>query len=322
MKNFGQSFSVSSFSAISAISVALAIVCTLHVNAEGESGSSPRDTGWSREVVSRMEPGVPFMVVGTSSIDGHLSASCGYQYLANRGAVLLHGAEAPRADLSPFVTYEVATEDKTKWKTIRTFNDSINSKKTEVNPTNSRVLLQVNMDPFRSEIGTARWGRLVLENGDAAIFAISDLLPTGNSPDAQGGSFKQHIEDLNPNRLGSSFELVTVTSFSRRVVGDFIFAGHVNQSSTLVRGTKTSDGDFWPSVTLEASDSGNNWKKVGRSSEQGMPISLDVIDNHTLRPLRVVLDAYRTPFQGYKYGKVIFSDGKFAVFETAELKPH
>jgi hypothetical protein len=165
-------------------------------------------------------------------LTNRLSAGCGYQYLERKDPVRLHGTKDSNGEFMPFVTYEVATKGKTKWKTIGRFIQSKKPATIEITAANHRVLLQVDMELFRSSIGKFRWGRLVLENGDCAPFGIDDLLPAGGSPDADMGNFKQEITDLHPSRFGSSFSLVSITSFSKRFVGDFVFVGSPNKSFT------------------------------------------------------------------------------------------
>jgi hypothetical protein len=266
-------------------------------------------------------PGVPFLVLSTSSIDDHLSAGCAYQYIANKGPVVLHGTRNAEGEFAPFVSYQVAVEGTTKWKTIGKSPESSNPVQIEISPANPRMLLDVDMEVFRSRIGKFRWGRIVLENGDAAPFSIDDLLPTGNNPDAKG-NFKQFVNDLDPYRFGSSFKLGAVTCFSNKLVGDFYFIGGPKGSSIELQGAQTPDGDFWPSVTLEAGNSEHDWQAMGKSTNEGAQTSLKVSYRYPLEPIRVVLDAYKPAIGRFKLGKIIFSNGKFAVFEIAELKPH
>ena len=324
MKNFDQSHWSPLFWRTALVADVLSIFLATSgfgVNDDTNSNWS-RYANWSRAVAHSIEPGVPFTVVATTSIDGRLSAGCAYRYIAGSAPTVLHGTSSANGDLSPFVTYEVATQDRMKWKTVAKFTESQNPATIEVNAANPTALLHVDMEPFRPTIGKFRWGRVVLENGQGAIFAIDDLLPTGNGPAAGTGDFKQDINDLDPRRFESSFELVAVTSFSNRIVGDFIFIGNSRVSSTEIKGTKTQDGDFWPDVTFHAGNSDQSWQALEKSTkQQGTPTSLKVSNQGTLPPLRVALDGYKQAFGRFKYGKIIFSGGEFAVFKIEDLKP-
>lgn len=275
---------------------------------------------WSRSVSDSMHQGIPCIILSISSIDSHLSAECGCQYVETTGSVVFHGTKDFNGQLSPFVSYDIATEGTTKWKTIGNFTGRNNPSAIELSSVNSRVLFHVDMEPFRSSIGKVRWGRLVFENGNTARFKIDDLLPTGNDPDAVG-NFRQDITDIESNRFESSFSLVAVTSFSQHLIGDFVFVGGQQGSAVEIKGTRLLDGDFWPAVTLLVGDSDQNWQILGKPTNEGVLAPLRIVHQNPLQELRIPLDLYKPVIGKFKYGKIIFSDGKFAVFEIANLKP-
>jgi hypothetical protein len=278
------------------------------------------DLGWTRDVTDRMHPGTAFELIVTSSVAGRLSAECGYQYINKESPVVLHGTKDSDDEFSPFVSYEVATEGTIKWKTIGKFTESQNPTTIEISSANPKVGLHVDMETFRSSIGRFRWGRIVLENGEAAAFAIDDLLPPGNSADA-AGNFKQNLFDSDPLRFGGSFSLLSLTSFSNRLVGDFVFIRGPKGASVEIKGTRTPDGDFWPSATFQAGNSDLDWQTLGKSTNEGVPTSIKVVGENPLKPLRVPLDRHKAVIGRFKYGKIIFSGGEFAVFEIVNLKP-
>jgi hypothetical protein len=287
-----------------------------------ENAVESQGTNWSREVTYGMEPGVPFVLLSTSSIDNHLLAGCGYQYLEAKGPVKLRGTKGDiYSDLTPCVIYEVATEGKGKWKTIARSTPAPNSLTIEIGPTRPRVLLNVDMEPFRSSIGKIRWGRLLLENGEAATFQIDDLLPAGNSPDASAGNFKQDVTDLHPNRFGSSFSLIKVTSFLKQLVGDFIFVGGGEGASIDIRGARDGNEDFWPSVLLQVGNSEKDWQTLGKVTHKGTQTLLKVFHNGPWENLRIDMDRFKPVAGKFTYGKIVFSNGDFAVFELRDLRP-
>jgi hypothetical protein len=282
-------------------------------------------TNWSRDVTDggslRNYPGITFSVLSTSSIDDHLSAICTYQYISDEGLTILRGTRDASGEFVPFVSYQVAEEGRTKWRTIGTSPQASQSTELEVGPANLRALLDVDMEVYRSSIGKFRWGRIVLENGDAAPFALDDLLPTADNP-GRDGSFSQSIAELSAKRFGSSFSLVKVTSFSKRVIGDFIFAGGGDESCADLKGIRDRNEDFWPSVTLQVANSNDKWKTVGKSGEDGTQILSKVCHQSPLETLRISLDAFKSTAEKFTYGKVVFSNGDFAVFEIRNLRPH
>ncbi len=281
-------------------------------------------TNWSRDVTDggslKDYPGIPFFVLSTSSIDDHLSAICAYQYIADKGLTILRGTTGVGGGFVPFVSYQVAEQGRTKWKTIGASAQVSQSTELEVGPANPRVLLDVDMDAFRRIIGKFRWGRLILQNGDAATFAIDDLLPTGDNPDADG-NFSQSITDLGAKRFGSSFSLMKVTSFSKRVIGEFIFVGGGDGSCVDIKGIRDGNEDFWPSVTLQAANSNDNWQTVGQSGKDGPQIPLRVCHKSPWENLRINVHAFKSIAGKFTYGKVVFSNGDFAVFELRNLRP-
>jgi hypothetical protein len=280
--------------------------------------------GWSRDITDggtlRDYPKVPFLIMTTSLIDDHLSAICAYQFVEGNAPLTLHGTKDSDGDFSPFVSYEIATKGTTEWKEIAKF-ESKNPVAIEIGSSNPRMGLHVDMDPFRPHIGKSHWGRVVLENGQATIFSLEDLLPTGNNPD-KDGNFKQFTNDVEAKRLGSSYSMISVTSLSNQLVGDFIFIGGAKGSCVKIKGAATNDAVFWPSVTLQAGNSNHDWKTLGKSNNQKIEILQDFCNRSPWSEFRVALDPYKLVTNDFKYGKIIFSDGSFAVFELAKLKPH
>jgi hypothetical protein len=74
-------------------------------------------------------------------------------------------------------------------------------------------------------------------------------------------------------------------------------------------------------VTLQVGNSGEEWQTLGKSANGGSLTSLKVVHEGPLTPLRVALDAYKSTIGQFKYGKIVFSEGDFAVFEISNLKP-
>ena len=273
-------------------------------------------------------PGVPFGLSSTAESDEGLSASGWYRYIQGSNPTVLHGKKETSGDFRPIVTYEVATEGKGKWKTIRADFEQPRLDSITVSPEHPGVTLSMNMEPFRKAIGIYRYGRLVLENGDAAMFAVDDLLPTEDESGDGNGDFKTDVIQTDEAKKSKGFEdawlggpanLLTITSLGGRLVGDFIFEARSAKAISL-DGNRTLDGDFWPKVTFQIANSDRRWKTIGKSQNNGTSTVLQIPSGKAERT-RVLLNDYKPLIGKYKYGKVVFSDGSFAVFSIENLNP-
>ncbi len=281
------------------------------------AGATP---DWVRQTVDELDARTPFTIVSTTSSFGQLSAGAIYRWMDEKEPVILKGRKDSYGDFWPAVSYEVAIEGRRKWKVI-----AGNAPELPVtmrfDAENPKGRLSVDMEPFRSSIGKFHRGRVVLSNGEAAEIMLDDLLPTSESRGASE-DYKKDVTDPHPARFGSLFALVSISAFSNHLVGDLVFVGRKG-TFTEIKGTETSDGNFWPSVTLQAGNSDQDWETLGKSpDQQGKSNLLKFTNQGALMPVRVGLDAYKDILDRFKYGKIIFSDGKFAIFEIANLKPH
>lgn len=273
-------------------------------------------------------PGPAFAVSFISSDDYVLSATCWYRYVVGTDPVVLHGKRVSDDVFRPVVNYEVATEGKMKWKRISASVQQPDSDTITVNPNAPVTRLLVDMEPFRKAIGTFRYGRLVLENKDAAIFAIEDLLPPA---DARGDTndFKEIVFETPEGKKSQGFlddwivapaELLNVISFGDRLIGEFVFEA-ASAKTVALEGTKTLDGDFWPKARFQAANSDHAWKTIGESQNNGTPATLQIPNGKSER-IRVLLTDYRPLIGKFKYGKIIFSNGQSAIFSIDLLNPH
>lgn len=303
--------------------VLCSMLCTC-LSVGGGKGPECDSSTWTRDVTSggslKDYPNIPFVLLITSSFRGRLSASYGYQYIEGKSAVSLRGKRISDDEFAPFVSYEIATEGTTKWKTICKIVESEKPTSVKIDAAHPRLALDVDIEPFRPFIGKATWGRVVLENGDTAPLELEDLLPTGDCPDAVG-NFKQDVDDSEPRRFGSSFELISVVSFENHLVGNFIFIGEPTGSSTQLAGKETADTHFWPACIFQAGNSDGDWNTLQSSGKQDTTSSLTVYNGSKLRVVRVPLDIYASVEGKFAYAKIIFSGGQYAVIQIADLKP-
>lgn len=276
-------------------------------------------TNWSRDLVESATkaniPALPFYVAVISSIDDQLSAGCVYRYVKGRTPIVLQGKRDSGGNFWPAVSCDVATEGKTRWREISGLNPPADSEIVSIGSDNTKALLHVGMEPFRPYIEAFRWGRVVLKNGDVAVFALEDLLPPADRR-VDGGDFKEVLDEREQTRFGSSAILHSISSIRDHLTGDFIYT---RRPFAALKGAKTLDGDFWPSATLYVGNSEPDWSTIGVSNQEGVLASLRRSDKRSPAVLRVHLDLYKSAIERNKYGKIVFSDGSFAVFLIANL---
>jgi hypothetical protein len=286
--------------------------------------------GWVRFLVNadqlKNRPGVPFVIASTSYDDHALSATAWYRYTQGRDPVILHGKKDADGLFRPIVTYEVAMEHKTEWKKLPADEQS-DSDTVSVSPESPIARFRVSMEPFRSCIGIYRYGRVVLENGDAAILEMEDLLPTADArgrtgdfrEDVFGGDLKMRQEGFKQVAPDAPAHLSSVTSLGGRLIGDFIFVPRSEKPVTL-EGARAIDGDFWPKVTFQVGDADQQWKTIGKSQHNDVSATLK-ISSGKVETIRVLLNNFKPLIGKYKYGRLIFSNGESGVFYLDLLDP-
>lgn len=275
---------------------------------------------WFRSTIDMLDPAAPFEIAGTGSVSGQLSAGAVYRHIDNKPPVVLKGRRDSYGDFYLSVSYEVGTQGRRRWKQIAGLTLPEVPITVRIDGTNPKALVRVDMEPFRSSIGKFRWGRVVGPNGETAEIMLEDLLPTPESRDASG-NFKKDITDPNPTRFGSLFALVSLTSFSKQLVGDFVFYAPQGTFAEI-KGTESADEEFWPVVVLQCGNEDGKWDTVGRSSKSGKMTMLKLSSEESLRRIHVPLDAYKGCQGRFKYGRVIFPDNEIAaVFQISDLEP-
>jgi hypothetical protein len=274
-------------------------------------------------------PGVPLVIADYNGDVGMTFSATGwYRYIQGRDPVVFHGKKEGGGTFAPVATYEVATEDKRKWKKIPKLVEQPRSETVTVSPENPLIPVSLDMEPFRRWIGTYRYGKVILENGDSAIIDLEDLLPTPDARDAIG-NFKEDLfggHFISKEYLFSkaareaAADLSVVTCLGDRLMGDFTFYVPQSGKSVTLDGSRTLDGDFWPKVTLQVGNSQQDWKTIGKSQNAGTPAILQIPPDKAER-VRILLNDYKPLVGKYKYGKVIFSNGDYAVFYLERLNP-
>jgi hypothetical protein len=271
--------------------------------------------------------GVSFTIRGYTYMDGVLSADGWFSYTQHTDPVILHGQQdAERRLFRPVVTYEIATEEKTKWRKLQVDSSLLTSDTITVSPDSPIAPIIIDMKPFQEWIGTYRYGRVALENGDAAIIALEDLLPTADVRD-DAGNFKQDASQGRGGMLKHDFKLArsndpavlsNVVSLGGQLIAEFIF--DPRSETTSLAGTRTLDGDFWPVATFYGGNSLTEWKEIGKSQNNGTPCSLEFTSGKA-ESVRFLFTKYKVEIAEYKYCKIRFANGQSTVFYADLLDP-
>lgn len=286
--------------------------------------------GWGRFIVlpesiaTLPEPLVIDLIQGGGK--QKLKADGFYRYIKNRGQVLLHGQTVAPNVFSPTVKYEVSEGDKSHWKQLVVNHKEAGSETAILDPQHPEIKVRFDLEPFREFVSSRRYGRLVLENSDAAVIELEDLLPTPNARDVTGnfkadvfgGDLEMRTQGYKQPRLNDPATLADVVSLGGRLFGEFIFDGQT-RGATL-EGSRTFNGDFWPNVTLSIGNSDQNWKSVRSEKADGKTAKLQ-IPAGIAEKVRIDLTGYRGLIGKYKVGKVTFSNGQSAVFYIQLLDP-
>lgn len=292
------------------------------------STGAPGD-GWFRYLVPighGPPPDVPFTIGEIGSDGGVILARGWYCYTQRKDPVVLHGKKDPEGPFHPVTTYEVATEGKTQWRKLEMQGKQSDIDSISASTDTPLFPVAIDMEPFRAVVGVYRYGRLVLENGDSAIIALEDLLPTANARDAlgnfsedvSGGDTRMRMQGYKTPRPSDRAQLVRVVSLGDRLIGEFVFGAR--DRTVRLEGAKTPDGDFWPTATFEYGDSDKDWIAVGNSKGNGTPGILEIPSGQA-KLIRFVLSDYKAEIGKHEFGKITFSNGESVVFYLQLLDP-
>jgi hypothetical protein len=159
--------------------VAVVSICTLLVlGAKAEQDSEP---AWYRGL-HLSAPFEPFDVVGIGSETGNHLVATFYYFNYREGekspaAVTIHGSKRSDGTFWPIVTAQVANDRNGPWTTIGKPPTPGEGTCLSVVSKPEEERFHAQMDIFRPLIGKMKYGRVVLETGAAAFFALEILLP-------------------------------------------------------------------------------------------------------------------------------------------------
>jgi hypothetical protein len=266
--------------------------------------------GWSRVVSEEMPPGARFAVLSISSISGRLSATCGYQLVSPFEKRLLVGFPDVNGHFAPNVAYEVGPALAGPWKRLDQQIIASPAETFQMDAERRRIVFQIDLEPLKKFVPAYRWGRIVISDEESAMVDMEDLLPTAPN----GSDFKVDVDDLDVHRLGSSLALVSVTSISGKITGNFVFFG---EEPISVRGIH-QNGDFYANVTLQAGGP-THWESINDPESVAPKEKLSLRGGDVSRIVRVQLSAFKGLQSRFEYAKINFSKEAFAVFPLLRL---
>ena len=96
------------------------------------------------------------------------------------GPILLHGTRTSQGDFWPIVRLQIGNVENGDWTSFTPDKEVRSTAELQIEPRDT-VRLMVAMDTFRPFAEKYRFGRVVLENGEAAWFELKDLHPSNDN---------------------------------------------------------------------------------------------------------------------------------------------
>lgn len=298
-----------------------------------KSGSAAAPESWVRRAsgcYTTDPPYEPFIIDTIGGANGHLVGTASYRdYRTTHLPVAIEGRLASDGQFWPSVTAQVGDDIKGNWKDIETPRPRGEPAVFTVASDSPNIMLHLDLDVFRPFIGKTQFGRVLLKNGVAAPFKLTDLLAPQGEKTAGGNDDSQKWSremvfggPPDPLTAGSPFVLARVSGVSNHVEGLFGYFDSKTTSSIVVEGTKTADGKFWPYVVGQvAHDYRGVWMVLGQSSRQGESSKLTIQPKDSEAMLHVDLDQFRPMVGRFKYGRVVLESGISAAFELKDILP-
>jgi hypothetical protein len=119
-------------------------------------------------------------------------------------------------------------------------------------------------------------------------------------------------------------ELTYLCSRQGHLIAEF-HVGNLSKATVRLAGTESSDGRFWPDVVSEVTNGSDpaewKWQNIGRSYQTGKPFTLAVAAQSFSVPLCVNMDVFKPQIGKASYGRVVFTNGNWSMFELSDLLP-
>ena len=160
------------------------IICIAGAVALGVTTESfvMRAEGWTRgrplATVPESDAVFEPFVLNVWSGDGvRVYGLCAY-YNAKSVPVIIEGIEAPNGYFYPDVVNQVSSAKDGDWRPLEVRTKNAGKRETlVVEARGTSKTLRVDLDVFIPLIGKMKYGRLLLKNGEAAVFRVDDLQP-------------------------------------------------------------------------------------------------------------------------------------------------
>jgi hypothetical protein len=286
---------------------------------------------WIHEISTAANPRAgAFRIRTAAQEDDHLVGSATYHEVGHDIELRVEGIETLDGRFWPNVVVEGANDVDGPWERLKRADIPGRAKTLSCRFAQANPILYVNLDPFRSEGGKMRYGRISLPNGDDTIFALTEILPRSATEDEIEDEWElPTLHGYLADPLGEGPFFISGLSFS----GGHLraLAGYVDpdaKSPTTIEGTRTpkkfsSEEEFWASATLQVSnDPKGEWKTVGQSATPGTSaiITIETADKFVTN-FSVGIDTLRPMIGKYGYGRAVLRNGKTAAFELFDLLP-
>lgn len=132
-------------------------------------------TNWSRDFLEDLPEDARFALATVMSLNGRLFGFCSFTNNSEE-TVVLEGRRTPDREFCPSVEAQVGDNRNGPWITCVQPKRAGEATVLRVDPTSSAKLV-VDLEVFRPYIEKTKYGRLVLNTGDVALFELDQLRP-------------------------------------------------------------------------------------------------------------------------------------------------
>jgi hypothetical protein len=265
----------------------------------------------------------PFVLEAIRFENGHLTATASYKDFREPGEsklpATIDGVQAPDCTFWPHVTMQVSNQLMGSWISVDSPKKTGKPARVTLERNSPNVWLHLQFDAFQAMIGKFKYGRLTLTNGKSAVFEIRNLLPPAGPPPAWETTIT--LPEGDPfNTLPFAVAGIESMGDDLRAVCEYL--DMKGTAPTLIEGTQTPDGAFWPLVIGQvANEHTGEWKTIGQLPSAGRPATLSVQPRDINVRLLADLEVFRPMIGRYRYGRIVLRNGKAAPFELKNLLP-
>ena len=154
------------------------------------------------------------------------------------------------------------------------------------------------------------------------------------APELQGSGSIVAPEDWDRNFINSGgtaespavrFEFTYVFSRQGHLTGEFHLDNR-SEAEVQITGIEGSDGKFFPDVVAEVTSGETkadwNWERLVSKVDTGKSVTLTVAPHTVSKPLFVHMDVFTERIGKATYGRLLFTNGRWSMFELSDLMPN